>query len=49
VIRPGAPPGMYRLVTGMYEAASGQRLPAWQDGIRQKDDMIQLTIMTVRP
>jgi uncharacterized membrane protein len=47
-IRPDAAAGEYRLVVGMYDAASGARLPVSIGGVRQPDDMIVLGMVTVR-
>jgi hypothetical protein len=41
-------PGSYRLVVGMYEPISGQRVPAYQsDGRRWPDDAVVLTEVTI--
>ena len=47
-LRPEAPHGEYRLLSGMYQLASGQRLAAFDtSGNRLTDDAIQLTTITV--
>jgi len=46
-IDPGAPPGVYRLQTGMYDLATMQRLPAQGDGGQTADDTILLTMVTL--
>ncbi len=44
-----APAGQYRLLVGMYDLATGQRLPALDDqGIPLPDDAILLTVLNVR-
>jgi len=46
-LREGAPPGPYRLLVGMYDLNTGQRLPAVKgDGQRWPDDAILLTSLT---
>lgn len=47
-IRSDAPPGRYRLVAGLYDATSGARLPVTIGGVRQSDDMVVLTTVTIR-
>jgi hypothetical protein len=47
-VRPDAAPGSYRLVVGLYDAASGARLPVLVGGARQSGDMIELATVTVR-
>jgi hypothetical protein len=47
-VRPDAPPGEYRLVAGLYNAADGVRLPVVVDGVRQPGDMIVLATATVK-
>jgi hypothetical protein len=43
-----APPGQYRLLVGMYDLASGQRLPAIAaDGYQYPDHAIGLTSLTI--
>ena len=47
-LRPGAPPGPYRLLVGMYDLATGQRLLAvGQDGQRLPDDAILLATLSL--
>jgi len=46
-VRLDAQPGTYRLVAGLYDAASGARLPVTVDGVRQAGDMIVLGTVTV--
>jgi hypothetical protein len=47
-LREGAPPGQYRLLVGMYDLATGQRLTAiGEGGTRLPDDAILLTTLTV--
>ncbi len=47
-VRPDAAAGVYRLVAGLYDAASGARLPVTINGVRQPDDMIVLETLTVK-
>lgn len=48
-LREGAPPSQYRLLVGMYDLATGQRLTAiGEDGTRLPDDAILLTTLTVK-
>jgi hypothetical protein len=47
-VRPDAPAGSYRLVVGLYDAASGVRVPAFVAGSRQPGDMILLETVVVR-
>jgi len=42
LIEPGTPPGMYHIIAGLYNAASGQRLPV-SDG----DDFVELGSLSV--
>lgn len=42
-----APPGNYRLLVGMYNPITGQRLPATLNGQPQPDNAIQLTMLTI--
>jgi len=44
VIPAGAPPGPYRLVVGMYNATTTDRLPAVQDGQRLLDDQLPIPL-----
>jgi hypothetical protein len=40
----GVPPGQYRLVLGLYDRGTGERLPAYSaDGERYPDDAVPLT------
>lgn len=48
-LREGAPPGEYRLLVGMYDPNTGQRLPATVDGQPQPNQAIELTKLTLRP
>ena len=44
----GAPAGEYRLLAGMYDWTTGQRLPAFdENGNRLPDDAIQITSISV--
>ncbi len=45
--RDGAPPGEYRLVVGMYNPVTGERLPAWVNGQPQPDNAIPLTTVAL--
>jgi hypothetical protein len=46
-LREGAPPGEYRLLVGMYDLATGQRLPAvGEDGSQLPDDAVPLATLT---
>ena len=47
-VRPDAVPGSYRLVVGLYDVASGARLPVFVDGVRQPGDMLVLQTVTVQ-
>jgi hypothetical protein len=42
-----APAGQYRLLVGMYDPSTGQRLPATINGQPQSDNAIQLTALTI--
>lgn len=42
------PSGVYRLFTGMYDEASGQRLPLMWQGQRLAGDTIELAVITVQ-
>ncbi len=45
-----APNGEYRLLVGMYNWMTGERLPTFdENGTRLPDDAVQLTTVTVRP
>jgi hypothetical protein len=46
-LRQGAPAGDYRLLVGMYNPASGERLPAALDGRPQPDNAIPLTTLSL--
>ncbi len=48
-IRPGAPPGAYRLWVGLYDPATDQRLPAFVHGERQPAGRVLLSIVQVAP
>ena len=48
-LRPGAPPGEYRLLAGIYDAATGQRLPVTIDGLPQPDRAIELAVLSPAP
>jgi len=41
-LREGAPPGDYRLLVGMYDPQTGQRLPVTVDGQPQPNDAVEL-------
>ena len=41
------PPGTYRLLAGMYDERTGQRLPLTVNGERQKDDQLELALITI--
>jgi hypothetical protein len=45
----GAPPGQYRLLVGMYDPATGQRLPITANGQPQPDQALELTRLTLEP
>jgi len=47
-VRPDALPGQYRLVVGLYDAASGARVPVSVGGVRQPDDMLVLDTLSVK-
>ena len=48
-LREGAPPGEYRLLVGMYDLTTGQRLPAIdQNGQPLADNAIPLTTLTLK-
>ena len=44
---PDAPPGNYRLLVGMYDEASGERLPASMNGARAKNDALPIAEVRV--
>jgi hypothetical protein len=46
-LREGAPPGQYRLLIGMYDPITGQRLPATINNQPQPDNAIELTQLTL--
>ena len=47
-VRADAPAATYRLVVGLYDPASGARLPVYVNGVRQQGDMIVLETVAVR-
>jgi hypothetical protein len=48
ILPEGAPSGQYRLLVGMYELSTGQRLPAVsEDGNKLPDDAIPLATLTI--
>jgi len=49
LIRPGTPPGEHRIVVGMYNAGSGQRLPITEGGQAQGDHLLLDAIQVLRP
>lgn len=42
LVEPGTPPGAYRIITGLYDAATGQRLP-----VSEGSDFMELGTLTV--
>ncbi|GAB4422531.1 MAG: hypothetical protein Kow0031_00370 [Anaerolineae bacterium] len=48
-LREGAPPGDYRLLVGMYDAATGERLPASVNGRPQPDNAIEAGRLAIGP
>jgi hypothetical protein len=48
-LRDGAPPGEYRLLVGMYDPATSQRLPAAINGQPQPNNAILLTTLSLTP
>ncbi|MCL4301351.1 MAG: glycosyltransferase family 39 protein [Anaerolineae bacterium] len=48
-LRDGAPNGEYRLLVGMYDPATGQRLPALVNGQPQPDNAVVLTTLSLAP
>jgi hypothetical protein len=46
-LRQGAPPGQYRLLVGMYDPTTGQRLPATIAGQPQPDNAVELTKLSL--
>jgi len=44
VIPPDAPPGPYTLYVGLYDAATGERQPAFQDSQRLPDDRVPVPL-----
>jgi len=48
-LRDGAPPGEYRLLVGMYDPATSQRLPVIINGQPQPNDAILLTTLSLTP
>jgi len=49
LIRPGTPPGEHRIVVGMYNASSGQRLTITEGGQVQGDHLLLDSIEVLRP
>ena len=47
--REGASPGDYRLLVGMYDSATGERLPVTVKGQPQPDNAIELTTFSLTP
>ncbi|MCB0196054.1 MAG: hypothetical protein KDJ65_29150, partial [Anaerolineae bacterium] len=45
----GAPPGDYRLLVGMYNPASGERLPATVEDQPQPNNALELTTLSLTP
>jgi len=48
-LRAGAPAGEYRLLVGMYDPTTGERLPVSINGQPQPDNAIQLTVPSLNP
>ena len=48
-LREGAPLGQYRLLVGMYDPATGQRLPVLVNGQPQPDNAVLLTTLSLTP
>jgi hypothetical protein len=49
-ISPAAPPGMYRLLVGMYDGSTGQRLAAkGPSGVRDQDRITLATLLVASP
>jgi len=48
-IGPGTPPGEYKLLVGVYDSATGQRLPLWVDGERRDGDAHAIAVEVRRP
>jgi 4-amino-4-deoxy-L-arabinose transferase-like glycosyltransferase len=48
-LRPDAPPGRYALEVGLYDAATGQRLPVLDESGRAVDDRVLLAEVEVLP
>lgn len=49
-IEPGTPPGKHRLIVGLYDSATGQRLPVTSSDGEQRRDFIELSeVEIVRP
>jgi hypothetical protein len=46
-LRPGAPPGQYRLLIGMYNPITGQRLPATINGQPQFDNALEIEQLSI--
>ena len=49
LIRPGTPPGQHRVVVGMYNPTSGQRLPITEGGQAQGDHLLLEAVQVLRP
>jgi hypothetical protein len=45
----GAPSGQYRLLVGMYDPTTGQRLPVFVNGQPQPDNAVVLTTLSLAP
>lgn len=45
----GAPPGNYRLLAGMYNPATGQRLPVMLNGQPQPGQAVELAVLSLGP
>jgi 4-amino-4-deoxy-L-arabinose transferase-like glycosyltransferase len=48
-LREGAPAGEYRLLVGMYDPTTGERLPAVINGEAQPNNAIQLAVLSLNP
>jgi hypothetical protein len=48
-LREGAPPGNYRLLVGMYDPATGERLPATLAGAPQPDNAVVVAVEVLWP
>ena len=49
LVRPGTPPGQYRIEVGMYSAVSGQRLAVSEGGQASGDHLVLDSIEVLRP